>query len=99
MLRLKRSESSQYKDSKFPKIEKDILMDPQKLQKYKAIFTNLEQVENELEAVRECLVQCEHPNFYKNVSLEEHKKAVAKFTQLFKALLEVKQNFEKFKGF
>jgi hypothetical protein len=77
-----------------PKLEHFKLMDINELQRYRSLFTSLPQVERELEAVRSYLVQCELPSFYQNIPAEEHKKAVAKFTQLFKALLEVKHQFE-----
>ena len=99
-VRIKRNTIPQHKEIQFIRqMDEYKLMNNKELEKYKSLFTNLNQVNKELEAVRSCLIQCEQPNFYKNVSVDEHKKAVAKFTQLFKALLELKNDFESFKGF
>jgi hypothetical protein len=99
MIRLKRKDMLQYKGSQFTKMPQYKLMDQNEIQNYKSLFTNIHQVQREIDAIRNCLIQCELPHFYKNVTYEEHKKAIAKFTQLFKTLLEVKHKFENFEGF
>ena len=77
-----------------PVIDHFKLMDQTEIQTYKGLFTNIQQVKREIEAVRICLVNCELPDFRTKFTQEEHKKAVAKFTQLFKTLLELKHTFE-----
>jgi hypothetical protein len=58
MLKLKRKNNiQQYNESNYPKIEKYKLMDRNRIEKYKSLFTNINQIERELEAIRECLVQ------------------------------------------
>ena len=93
-LRLKRKDMSLHEESQFPQINNYKLMNKNQIQKYKTLFTNISYVEIELDAVRNCLVQCEKPNFYKNVTPEEQKMVIAKFTQMFKILLELKEEFE-----
>lgn len=84
----------EYKRMDKNKTEEYKLMNKSQIQKYKALFTNINYVEIELDAVRNCLIQCEKPNFYNNVTPEEQKMVIAKFTQMFKILLELKHEFE-----
>ncbi len=67
------------------------LLTPEEIKAYKERFRTKEQLNDEIEKVRQYLIICEQPEFYEEISREDHQLAVAKSTQLFKALLEVKQ--------
>jgi hypothetical protein len=70
------------------------LLTPEEIKTYKERFRTKQQLNEEIEKVRHYLIICEQPEFYEEISREEHQMAVAKSTQLFKALLEVKQTIK-----
>lgn len=67
------------------------LLTLEEIKVYKERFRTREQLKDEIEKIRNYLVMCEQPEFYEEISREDHQLAIAKSTQLFKALLELKQ--------
>jgi hypothetical protein len=71
------------------------ILNDSEVQAYKNKFKSLEQIEKEQRVIQSCLINSEMLDLYTNTTKEQQQQIIAKFTQLFKALLEVKDKFTK----